>query len=349
MAKRMLLLISTLLPSESACPSNEKFFFFFLGGVFLAHFPFRLKYMSLQIVCVASTVVSKSLSVSQSLTLYRKWLSFAWTQLQFSAKISPTLSFPKILRNRATTFVSFFTKDDEIFVRRNSVTATPYYLSRRSGLSVQVLSWISSQDLLAFCLDTFQAAPRKLIFFSLFIPPLHSRESIDNDGFPWTLIVIKADRADVDSGEKETSLVKKNPDGDLLLYKWDNSKSSRCPSLPFVTSGLIFLHPSFPVLHLGQKWNPIAEAGCAPRRRPIKDYISHGGVINLDKPANPSSHEVVSWVKRLLRAEKTGHSGTLDPGLLDVSLSGKISRSFHFFAPTPLAKDSGSGVAPIVR
>ncbi|CAG8653484.1 14343_t:CDS:2 [Ambispora leptoticha] len=37
------------------------------------------------------------------------------------------------------------------------------------------------------------------------------------------------------------------------------------------------------------------------------------GVINLDKPANPSSHEVVAWVRRILRVEKTGHSGTLDP------------------------------------
>jgi tRNA U55 pseudouridine synthase TruB len=37
------------------------------------------------------------------------------------------------------------------------------------------------------------------------------------------------------------------------------------------------------------------------------------GVINLDKPANPSSHEVVAWIRRILKAEKTGHSGTLDP------------------------------------
>jgi len=33
----------------------------------------------------------------------------------------------------------------------------------------------------------------------------------------------------------------------------------------------------------------------------------------LDKPANPSSHEVVAWIKRILRVDKTGHSGTLDP------------------------------------
>ncbi|KAJ1726669.1 centromere/microtubule-binding protein cbf5, partial [Coemansia biformis] len=30
-------------------------------------------------------------------------------------------------------------------------------------------------------------------------------------------------------------------------------------------------------------------------------------------PANPSSHEVVAWIRRILRVEKTGHSGTLDP------------------------------------
>jgi H/ACA ribonucleoprotein complex subunit 4 len=37
------------------------------------------------------------------------------------------------------------------------------------------------------------------------------------------------------------------------------------------------------------------------------------GYINLDKPANPSSHEVVAWIKRILKCAKTGHSGTLDP------------------------------------
>lgn len=52
--------------------------------------------------------------------------------------------------------------------------------------------------------------------------------------------------------------------------------------------------------------------GHSPLKRPLADYIRYG-VINLDKPANPSSHEVVAWIKRILRVEKTGHSGTLDP------------------------------------
>ncbi|CAB4412112.1 unnamed protein product [Rhizophagus irregularis] len=52
--------------------------------------------------------------------------------------------------------------------------------------------------------------------------------------------------------------------------------------------------------------------GCSPLKRAIIDYIKYG-IINLDKPANPSSHEVVAWVRRILEVEKTGHSGTLDP------------------------------------
>lgn len=32
-------------------------------------------------------------------------------------------------------------------------------------------------------------------------------------------------------------------------------------------------------------------SGCSPLKRELKEYIRYG-VINLDKPANPSSHEV---------------------------------------------------------
>ncbi|XP_036380117.1 H/ACA ribonucleoprotein complex subunit DKC1 [Megalops cyprinoides] len=53
-------------------------------------------------------------------------------------------------------------------------------------------------------------------------------------------------------------------------------------------------------------------SGCNPLKRNIQDYV-RSGFINLDKPANPSSHEVVAWIRRILRVEKTGHSGTLDP------------------------------------
>ncbi len=51
--------------------------------------------------------------------------------------------------------------------------------------------------------------------------------------------------------------------------------------------------------------------GCSPLKRDIKSYIS-SGVINLDKPSNPSSHEVVAWVKRILRSVATPCPRTWD-------------------------------------
>ena len=63
--------------------------------------------------------------------------------------------------------------------------------------------------------------------------------------------------------------------------------------------------------------------GCKPEDREIKEYISKG-VINLDKPSGPTSHEIDSWVKRILNLEKSGHGGTLDPkvtGILPVGLN----------------------------
>jgi H/ACA ribonucleoprotein complex subunit 4 len=52
--------------------------------------------------------------------------------------------------------------------------------------------------------------------------------------------------------------------------------------------------------------------GSTPHKRDLTEYLKYA-VINLDKPSNPSSHEIVAWVKRILKVEKTGHSGTLDP------------------------------------
>jgi len=62
--------------------------------------------------------------------------------------------------------------------------------------------------------------------------------------------------------------------------------------------------------------------GCKPSERPVQEYIKFG-VINLDKTAGPSSHEVTAWVKRLLGLGHAGHGGTLDPkvtGVLPMTL-----------------------------
>ncbi len=68
------------------------------------------------------------------------------------------------------------------------------------------------------------------------------------------------------------------------------------------------------------KTNP--HYGKAPSERTVKELL-HNGFINLDKPAGPSSHQVVAWVKEVLELEKAGHGGTLDPavtGVLPVAL-----------------------------
>jgi len=52
--------------------------------------------------------------------------------------------------------------------------------------------------------------------------------------------------------------------------------------------------------------------GYYPWKRPIEEYIKYG-VINLDKPPGPTSHEVVAWIKRMFNLSKAGHGGTLEP------------------------------------
>ncbi len=57
--------------------------------------------------------------------------------------------------------------------------------------------------------------------------------------------------------------------------------------------------------------------GCYPTKRPMEEYIRKG-LVCIDKPMGPSSHEVVVWVRRILNVNKTGHAGTLDPRVTGV-------------------------------
>ena len=53
--------------------------------------------------------------------------------------------------------------------------------------------------------------------------------------------------------------------------------------------------------------------GYYPEKRPLNLLLNYG-IVLLDKPAGPTSHEVVAWIKRILDLPKAGHIGTLDPG-----------------------------------
>jgi len=57
--------------------------------------------------------------------------------------------------------------------------------------------------------------------------------------------------------------------------------------------------------------------GCPPDKRPLQQHIKFG-ILNMDKPPGPTSHEVVAWVKRLLELDRAGHGGTLDPRVTGV-------------------------------
>lgn len=67
--------------------------------------------------------------------------------------------------------------------------------------------------------------------------------------------------------------------------------------------------------------------GSNPNDRDIENLLQYG-VINLDKPSGPTSHEVVTWVRKILGISQIGHGGTLDPrvtGILPCAL-GKATR-----------------------
>lgn len=67
--------------------------------------------------------------------------------------------------------------------------------------------------------------------------------------------------------------------------------------------------------------------GCYPEKRPASELVNYG-VINIDKPSGPTSHQVSAYVQKILGLKKSGHSGTLDPkvtGVLPVAI-GRATR-----------------------
>jgi len=57
--------------------------------------------------------------------------------------------------------------------------------------------------------------------------------------------------------------------------------------------------------------------GCDPNNRPVKELINYG-IVNIDKPPGPTSHQVSAYLQKILNISKAGHSGTLDPGVTGV-------------------------------
>lgn len=109
----------------------------------------------------------------------------------------------------------------------------------------------------------------------------------------------KEDAAEADAGKTQSQ------DADFLIKPQGFTPSIETSQWPILLKNYDRLN-----VRTGH-YTPLP-SGYSPLKRPLAEYIRYG-IINLDKPANPSSHEVVAWIKRILRVEKTGHSGTLDP------------------------------------
>jgi len=62
--------------------------------------------------------------------------------------------------------------------------------------------------------------------------------------------------------------------------------------------------------------------GCYPGARNLEEHIRNG-IIIIDKPSGPTSHQIDRWIKEILNINKCSHGGTLDPrasGVLIIAL-----------------------------
>jgi H/ACA ribonucleoprotein complex subunit 4 len=75
--------------------------------------------------------------------------------------------------------------------------------------------------------------------------------------------------------------------------------------------------------------------GCNPLERTTEELLQYG-VININKPRGPTSHQVSAYVKDILHVKKSGHSGTLDPNVTGVLLVavGRATRVVQALLPT---------------
>ena len=60
-----------------------------------------------------------------------------------------------------------------------------------------------------------------------------------------------------------------------------------------------------------KEYNTNPDFGGDPEKRPT-DKLLEFGIINLNKPEGPTSHQVSDYVQKILGIKKAGHSGTLE-------------------------------------
>ncbi|MFW9798999.1 MAG: RNA-guided pseudouridylation complex pseudouridine synthase subunit Cbf5 [Candidatus Thorarchaeota archaeon] len=69
------------------------------------------------------------------------------------------------------------------------------------------------------------------------------------------------------------------------------------------------------------------------------EYLLENSVIALDKPPGPTSHEVATWVRKILKADRVGHGGTLDPAVTGILPTGVGNATKAMQALLPAGKE----------
>jgi H/ACA ribonucleoprotein complex subunit 4 len=78
------------------------------------------------------------------------------------------------------------------------------------------------------------------------------------------------------------------------------------------------------------------EFGTTPQDRSTQK-LCESGIVNIDKPKGPTSHQTSDYVKKIMNVPKAGHSGTLDPqvtGVQPIAL-GNSARITQFLLTAP--------------
>jgi H/ACA ribonucleoprotein complex subunit 4 len=120
-----------------------------------------------------------------------------------------------------------------------------------------------------------------------------------------------------------------------MLVSYKENDKSKLQSLSLFSKEAIQRNETNLVI-LRENESSDARYGTNPSLRPLKEYLRYG-FIALDKPQGPSSHEVVSWVRKIFGMERAGHSGTLDPmvsGVLPVGI-GSATKALSSFLLGP--------------
>ena len=69
------------------------------------------------------------------------------------------------------------------------------------------------------------------------------------------------------------------------------------------------------LIKIQAKSNP--NYGKKPDERSINELLENG-VIFIDKPQGPTSHQIDAWIREILEINKVGHGGTLDPNAIGI-------------------------------